>query len=137
TIPMGTATGHAGRPGEAWELGALDPALARQLLAAAARGPGSEFCVTVTDEHGHAVGHGCCRPAKPAKSARHRKQPPGKASPGPAPPPRTTFTRRDGRWHSAGPPGGFGSWTLTFPGTGPLYTVALKPVPTPACDHAS
>src|SRR6185312_16255997 len=43
TIPMGTATGQGNRPGEAWELGALDPALARQLLAAAARSPGSEF----------------------------------------------------------------------------------------------
>jgi hypothetical protein len=152
TIPMGTATGHHDRPGEAWELGALDPALARQLLAAAARSPGSEFCVTVTDQDGHAVGHGCCRPAKPAKTAWPAKsgtQPAGPAPPGPAPPAdRATFTPRDGRphpgWHSGsrsgchsvGPPGGLGSWTLTLPGTGTPFTVDLKPVPTHACDHA-
>jgi hypothetical protein len=145
TVPMGTAAGHDDRPGEAWELGALDPALARQLLAAAARSPGSEFCVTVTDEHGYAVGHGCCQPAtprnlaKPARlgnlpnSAKHRVNPAATAPPGPAPPAgHATFTRRDG----PGPPGGYGSWTLTLPGTGATYTVDLKPVPTHACDHA-
>jgi hypothetical protein len=132
TIPMGTATGYDNQPGEAWELGALDPALARQLLAAAARSPGSEFCVTVTDEHGYAVGHGCGKPARPAKTAKPGPQPAGPAPPGPAPPPRTAFIRRDG----SGPPGGFGSWALTLPGTATTYTVDLKPVPTHACDHA-
>jgi hypothetical protein len=133
TIPMGTATGYDNRPGEAWELGALDPALARQLLAAAARDPGSEFCVTVTDEHGSAVGHGCAKPARPAKTAKPgRPQPASPAPPGPAPPPRTAFIRRAG----SGPPGGFGSWALTLPGTATTYTVDLKPVPTHACDHA-
>jgi hypothetical protein len=133
TIPIGTAAGWHDRPGEAWELGALDPALARQLLAAAARSPGSEFCVTVVDQHGFAVGHGCCKPARPAKSGRRGRQPAGKAPPGPAPPhDRATFTRRDG----PGPPKGFGSWTLTLPGAGTTCTVDLKPVPTHACDHA-
>jgi hypothetical protein len=132
TIPMGTATGHHDRPGEAWELGVLDPALARQLLAAAARSPGSEFCVTVTDDNGYAVGHGCCRPAKPARPARPGRGPAGPAPPGPAPPSQARFTRRDG----PGPPGGFGSWTLTLPGAGTTLTVDLKPVPTHACDHA-
>jgi Domain of unknown function (DUF222) len=145
TIPMGTATGHQDRPGEAWELGALDPALARQLLAAAARSPGSEFCVTVTDERGFAVGHGCCKPAKPAKPGNRDRRPPGTAPPGPSPPEgRATFTPRDGGWHSGchsgchsvGPPGGLGSWTLTLPGTATTFTVDLKPVPTHACDHA-
>jgi hypothetical protein len=141
TIPMGTATGHHDRPGEAWELGALDPALARQLLAAAARSPGSEFCVTVTDERGFAVGHGCCKPAKPAKPGNRDRRPPGTAPPGPSPPEgRATFTPRDGGWHSGchsvGPPGGLGSWTLTLPGTATPFTVDLKPVPTHACDHA-
>jgi hypothetical protein len=86
TIPMGTATGQGSRPGEAWDLGVLDPDLARQLLAAAARSPGSEFCVTVTDEHGFAVGHGCCKPARPAKPERPGRDPAGPAPPGPAPP---------------------------------------------------
>jgi hypothetical protein len=130
TIPLGTAAGWHDRPGEAWELGALDPALARQLLAAAARSPGSEFCVTVVDQHGFAVGHGCCKPAKHGKRDGPAA---GKAPPGPAPPySHATFTRRDG----PGPPKGFGSWTLTLPGAGTTYTVDLKPVPTHACDHA-
>jgi uncharacterized protein DUF222 len=133
TIPVGTATGGDNRPGEAWELGALDPDLARQLLAAAARSPGSEFCVTVTDEHGYAVGHGCAKPARPAKTTSHGRQPTGKPPPGPAPPARqATFTRRD----RPGPPGGFGSWALTLPGMGTTFTVDLRPVPTHACDHA-
>jgi hypothetical protein len=127
TIPMGTAAGHHDRPGEAWELGALDPALARQLLAAAARSPDSQFCVTVTDQHGYAVGHGCAKPGKRGATAA------SPAPPGPAPPgDHATFTRRDG----PGPPGGYGSWTLTLPGRGTMLTVDLKPVPTYACDHA-
>jgi Domain of unknown function (DUF222) len=132
TIPMGTATGDDDRPGEAWELGALDPALARELLAAAARSPGSEFCVTVTDEHGHAVGHGCCQPTRPAKPGKHGRQPAGPAPPGPAAHARARFTRREG----PGPPGGFGSWKLTLPGPGTTFTVDLRAVPTHACDHA-
>jgi hypothetical protein len=136
TIPMGTATGRDNRPGEAWELGVLDPDLARQLLAAAARSPGSEFCVTVTDEHGYAVGHGCARPAPPAKTTSHGRQPTGNAPPGPAPPAsQASFTRR-GRPGPPGPPGGFGSWALTLPGMGTPFTVDLRPVPTHACDHA-
>jgi hypothetical protein len=132
TIPMGTATGHDDRPGEAWELGALDPALARELLAAAARSPGSEFCVTVTDEHGYAVGHGCAKPARPRTSGNRGPELTGTVPPGPAPPDSATFARRDG----LGPPGGFGSWTLTLPGRGTAFTVDLKPVPTHECDHA-
>ena len=43
-------------------LGPVDPWLARDLATAAAANPRSTWCVTVTDEHGHAVGHGCARP---------------------------------------------------------------------------
>ena len=58
-------------------IGPIDPALARDLAAAAARNPKTTWCVTVTDEHGHAIGHGCARPEprnrkKPAKRARTR-----------------------------------------------------------------
>jgi hypothetical protein len=35
---------------------------------------------------------------------------------------------------SPGPPGGYGTWTLTLPG-GRQLTVDLEPVPTLACDH--
>ncbi|HYA67926.1 MAG TPA: hypothetical protein VED63_04245 [Acidimicrobiales bacterium] len=44
-------------------IGLIDPGLARDLAAAAARNPRSTWCLTVTDRQGHAVGHGCARPA--------------------------------------------------------------------------
>ena len=57
TVPLGTAARLADRPGELAGLGPVDPRLARNLAAAAARNPKTTWCVTVTDEHGHAVGH--------------------------------------------------------------------------------
>jgi hypothetical protein len=133
TIPLGTAAGWQDRPGEAWGLGALDPALARDLLAAAAWSPHSEFCVTVVDRDGYAAGHGCCKPARPGKPGKRVGKAAGTAPPGPAPPQDpATFKRR----HGPGPPGGLGSWTLTLPGAGTTLTVDLKPIPTHECDHA-
>jgi len=38
------------------------------------------------------------------------------------------------RINDPGPPGGFGTWTLTLP-DGRNLTVRLEPVPTAACDH--
>ena len=77
TVPLGTAAGLADRPGELSGLGPVDPWLARDLVTAAARNPKTTWCVTVTDEHGHAVGHGCGRP----EPKSHRKR----AGPGPPP----------------------------------------------------
>ena len=58
----------------------------------------------MTDQDGHAVGHGCARPEPKA----HRKRA------GPGPPGQTGFTfspaSRDG------PPGGYGTWRLRTPG---------------------
>ena len=105
-------------------LGPADPWLARDLAAAAARNPRSTWCITVTDQHGHAVGHGCARPEP--KSRRTR------AGPGP-PPGRTGFAftaaSRDG------PPGGYGTWTLRALGDGPDLRVTLDPLTTQDCDH--
>ena len=39
------------------------------------------------------------------------------------------------RTDDPGPPGGYGTWTLSIPG-GLEFTVRLEPVPTFACDHA-
>src|SRR5690242_21489439 len=69
TVPLGTVADLADRPGELAGHGPVDPWLARDLAAAAARNPATTWCVTVTDEHGHAVGHGCARPAPKS----HRK----------------------------------------------------------------
>ncbi|HEY3649223.1 MAG TPA: DUF222 domain-containing protein [Streptosporangiaceae bacterium] len=120
TVPLVTITGLADRPGELAGLGPIDPWLARDLATAAAANPKSTWCVTVTDEHGHAVGHGCARP-EPKNHRRH-------AGPGP---PGFTFTpaSRDG------PPGGYGTWRLHTPGNGPDLLVTLDPLTTQDCDH--
>ena len=80
--------------------------------------------MTVTDQHGHAVGHGCARP----EPKSHRKR----AGPGP-PPGETKFSftpaSRDG------PPGGYGTWRLRVPGGGPDLIVSLDPLTTDPCDH--
>ena len=110
TAPLATLTDLADRPGELAGLGPVDPWLARDLAAAAAHNPKTTWCVTVTDEKGHAIGHGCARPEP--KSRRTRA--------GPGPPGGTGFSftpaSRDG------PSGGYGTWTLRTPGNGPALT---------------
>ena len=62
TVPLATLLGLAERPGVMSRAGAIDPALARDLAAAAARNPRSTWCVTVTGTDGRPVAHGCGRP---------------------------------------------------------------------------
>ena len=135
TIPLATLLGLADRPGEMPGIGPLDPDLARDLAAAAARSARSTWCVTVTDQDGHAIGHGCARPA-PARSRTNppKRHKPGTAS-GPDPPPggpSFAFTATD----QPGPPGGYGTWTLSTgtPGQRDLL-IALEPIPAGECDH--
>ena len=115
TAPLATLTRLAGRPGELSGLGPVDPWLTRDLATAAARNPRTTWCLTVTDEKGHAVGHGCARP----EPRSHRKRA------GPGPPGDTGFTftpaSRDG------PPGGYGTWRLRTPGPGPDLIITLEP----------
>jgi hypothetical protein len=122
TFPLATLLGLADRPGEGHGLGPLDPDLARRLAAAAAQSPHSQWCITVTDPHGYAIGHGC---AKPARKTRQAKPPPTSSRDGP-----WALTRED----DPGPPDGYGTWTLTLPG-GRQLTVNLEPVPLTDCDH--
>jgi hypothetical protein len=119
-FPLLTLAGLASRPGEAHGLGALDPALVRDLAAAGARHPGSQFCLTVTDEHGHAIGHGCFR------SMRGQK---GTAIPVDLGSPAIIPSGR------VGPAGGFGSWILTLPGAPLPLITDICPVPSYDCDH--
>ena len=123
TVPLATLAGLAVRPGELAGLGPVDPWLARDLATAAARNPKTAWCVTVTDQHGHAVGHGCARPER----TRHAKR----AGPGPPGGARFCFTpaSRDG------PPEGYGSWILRTPGGGPDLTITMDPLITDPCDH--
>ena len=134
TIPLATLLGLAQRPGDACGLGAIDPALARQLAATAARDPRSTWCVTVTDDQGHAIGHGCARPARASRkpgrrAAGNRGSPP--ASSRPRDGPGLSFTPANDR----GPPheGGYGTWHLHTGGRD--YTVTLVPIPVHDCDH--
>ncbi len=110
TVPLGTAAGLTGRPGELAGLGPVDPWLARDLVTAAARNPKTTWCVTVTDEHGHAVGHGCARPEPKSHGKRAGPGAPGQAG--------FSFTpaSRDG------PPGRYGTWRLRVPRGGPDLT---------------
>jgi hypothetical protein len=119
-LPLLTLTGLASRPGEAHGLGALDPALVRDLAAAGARHPASQLCITVTDERGFAIGHGCLTPMGgkrghtiPLDSHRATVTPSGRA----------------------GPQDGYGSWIITLPGASRPFITDIHPVPTYACDH--
>jgi hypothetical protein len=120
TIPLATLLGQADNPGEASGFGVLDPALARQMAAAAARDSRSTWCVTVTDSDGHAIGHGCAKPAQtrtPGRSGRNGSRD------------GLSFIQTDDH----GPPGGHGTWQLAIAGR--LFTVPLIPIPVTDCDH--
>jgi len=123
TTPLATLAHLADRPGELAGLGPVDPWLARNLATAAAQNPETTWCVTVTDNDGHAIGHGCARP----EPKSHRKR----AGPGPRGATGFSFTpaARDG------PPGGYGTWMLRIPGDGPDLRVTLDPIATDPCDH--
>jgi hypothetical protein len=136
TYPLATVLGQAGRPGEAAGYGSLDPALVRTLADAAARSPRSRFCVTFTDEHGHAAAHGCAKLIRENRNNRRNGQAGAGAGPpgGPRDGPAGTgwgFTRDPCR---PGPGGGYGAWILVLPG-GARYRVDMHAIPLHDCDH--
>jgi len=124
TIPLATLLGLAERPGAAHGLGPLDPALTRDLAAAAANSAHSQWCMTITDTNGVAIGHGCAKLARTTKTHRGKAPPPSRDGP------QWDFTQRD----EPGPPSGYGTWTLSLPG-GRHLTVKLAPIPVSDCDH--
>jgi hypothetical protein len=149
TVPLVTLQGRAERPGDNRLLGPLDPAMARDLAAAAARSPYAHWEVTIVDDNGYAIGHGIARPARGKR-----------AGPPPSPgswalPARVNITVAEtllrqlaaqaAQPRSGAPPGdwdlaprtirdGHDAWVLTLPG-GRELTVRLDVVPTHACDH--
>jgi hypothetical protein len=139
TIPLTTLLDLAERPGEIAGIGPIDPALARDLAGSAAANPKTTYCLTVTDDQGHAIGHGCGR-AEPgnrrATAKRSRPGPPGDHDPpgGPSEQPGPGFTFRASDQH--GPPDGYGVWRLAtgVPGARDLR-IALEPIATEECDH--
>jgi hypothetical protein len=129
TVPLATLIGRASRPGELAGLGPIDPWLARDLAAAAAANPMSAWCVTVTDQDGHAIGHGCARPEPKSHRKRAGPGPPGGTGNRDGPGFSFTQASRDG------PPGGYGTWILRTPEDGPDLIVTLDPLATQDCDH--
>jgi hypothetical protein len=117
TLPMGTLSRLTDRPGEIPGIGPIDPWLARDLAAAAARNPKTTWCVTVTDEQGRAVAHGCAQP----EPKRHRK--------------RAGPETRDGPGFSFTATAEPGIWRLRIPGAGPDLLVKFEPIDTRKCDH--
>ena len=122
--PLATLLGLADRPAEIPGLGPVDPALARDLARAAAQNPKTTWCVTVTDEQGHAIGHGCARP-EPKSHRRHRER----DGPGFA------FTATGAHGPPGASAGGYGTWRLHTGQDDRDLLVTLDPVATDPCDH--
>jgi hypothetical protein len=59
TVPLATALGGNGAPGEAAGFGFLDPASTRDLIATTSQHPATRWCVTVIGPDGTAAAHGC------------------------------------------------------------------------------
>ncbi len=122
TVPLATLQHRAERAGDNRRLGPLDPALARDLAAAAARSPNSRWEIIAVDEHGYAIAHGIARPPA-AEDPRQRSRNPIRARRAPAAPGAWQFTPRKP-----------GTWALTLPG-GQQLAVGFDAVPTYSCDH--
>ena len=140
TVPLATVLGLAERPGEIPGIGPIDPALARDLARAAAQNPKTTWCVTITDDQGHAIGHGCARPAPKSHSKQREKRQKPDPPDGPDPPRGISDTPEPGFSFTAsgqhGPPGGYGTWKLRAGASGqPDLLVALDPISTGDCDH--
>jgi hypothetical protein len=122
TLPLATLLWLADRPGTLPGIGPVDPALARDLAAAAARHPASTFCLTITDPQGRPVAHGCGRP--PPRGQRTHDTPGGAARDGPPHPPGEDHQPAGGKHRTPGdehgppgdehvPPGGYGTVRLS------------------------
>jgi hypothetical protein len=149
--PLATLQGRAQRPGDNRLLGPLDPALTRDLAAAAARSPNASWEITIIDGHGYATGHGV---AHPRRGRQQQPRPPGPTLC--ALPARVNITVTETLLHqlaaqprSGAPPGDWrlapragkakgkgedDTWVLTLPG-GRELAVRFDFVPTHNCDH--
>jgi hypothetical protein len=61
TMPAGTWLGTSDNPGQSDRYGVLDAETCRDLADTLAACPATRWCITLTDRHGRAVGHGCAR----------------------------------------------------------------------------
>ena len=139
TVPLATLLELASRPGEIPGLGPVDPWLARDLARASAASPKTTWCLTVTDDQGHAIGHGCARPEPrkhPRRRGQHGTDPPGGHDPPGGPGFTFTPAGADGPPGAHGPPGGYGSWRFSTGIRGqPALLISIDPIATDTCDH--
>jgi hypothetical protein len=127
TVPLGTAFGQSGAPGDVGGFGLVDPQTARDLLTAAARHPDTRWCLTVLHPDGTAAAHGCA-------SGRHpwppSSGPPDCGPPGSGPP-------RDGDPPGASaPPGPSGPPDPQAAELLRKLNISLNPIIRGPCDHA-
>jgi hypothetical protein len=122
-LPLATLLGLAERPGEGHGLGPLDPSLVRDLAGAATASPHTRLCITVTNQDGIAIGHGCARPARRRKNSPDTGNTSAGRAAGPGLPARIQLTITESRLkhlaqaaedlgQAAGPPG-TSVWQLT------------------------
>ena len=142
-MPLATLLKLADRPGEIPGLGPVDPWLARDLARATVSNPKTTWCLTVTDQEGHAIGHGCARP----EPKNHSQRKPGSSDgrdppPPPRPPDPSGESSRDGPGFAFTATGQHGPPAGTDPGGSPPASpgnenlvIAIDPIATQTCDH--
>jgi hypothetical protein len=82
TVPASAWLGLSDRPGDAASYGPIDADTCRDLAELlAAGGAATQWCLTLVDDQGRAVGHGCAKTGPPPGTG-----PPATTAPGPAPP---------------------------------------------------
>jgi hypothetical protein len=125
TVPLGTLAGFDDGPGHLTGFGPITGSAARQLANSALGQAGVRWCVTVTNDQGQAVGHGCATRIQPMNNparegsdlTRSRAAPAGAIAPGTPAGPSEPSTR-------AAP--GESGWR---------FTVTLTALAGAACDH--
>jgi Domain of unknown function (DUF222) len=87
TMPLSAWLGWTQSPGDIPGYGPVDADDSRTLADLLARGPGSQWCVTLTDPAGHPVAHACARHGPPRSRPPVDPDPePAGPTPGPGPP---------------------------------------------------
>jgi hypothetical protein len=128
TMPAATFLGRSDNPGEVTGYGPVDAGTCQDLASRlAAAGRATQWCLTLVNDSGQAVGHGCARAGPPLPDARSPgSRPPGTGPPGTGPP--------GSRPPGAGPPGssppGSVSDQLAW-----LASITITPIATGTCSH--
>jgi Domain of unknown function (DUF222) len=137
TMPLGTWLGLSRSPGEVPGFGPVDAGDSRALAQAMAAHPRTRWCLTITDQTGRPIAHGCIprRRGPPGPDPGPPGPDPGAPGPGPGASGRTVAAGpgpgASGRTVAAGPgPGASGRTVAAGPGPGASgRTVATGPGP--------